>query len=317
MSTANVLDFLRELFTAIGTMDSLIILGFLFGAFLIGWLFGRWSRGGQLRRMRRQLKEKENEVVSLQAKSDALLHQIEQHVNDLQTAKLEMEEMQNAAEQLEMEKTRLQGELNIAKDYIGELQSRNAGYAGQIEELNREIQHLTEQGSESDEEEELAIEIGGYQEVATLQNNYQNTIERLSAIEDKLLLLEQENSQLKDEISQVRSTAELVEEILPADDDFEISADQRAEQGRLAIQNALGKQLPKASNSEKDALQHIEGIGPFLEEKLNEVGIYTYQQISQLNDELIEKLTDAIRFFPGRIRRDNWVGQAKGLMKRA
>ena len=41
--------------------------------------------------------------------------------------------------------------------------------------------------------------------------------------------------------------------------------------------------------------------------------IYTFEQISQLDEELIETLTNAIEFFPGRIERDDWVGQADRL----
>ena len=59
----------------------------------------------------------------------------------------------------------------------------------------------------------------------------------------------------------------------------------------------------------------IQGIGPFIEKKLNDIGIYTYRQISSFDDHLIERVTDAIEFFPGRIQRDNWVGQAHKLYK--
>ena len=58
----------------------------------------------------------------------------------------------------------------------------------------------------------------------------------------------------------------------------------------------------------------IDGIGPFIENKLNEIGIFTFEQIAQLDEELIDHITDAIQFFPGRIQRDDWVGQAKKLM---
>lgn len=65
--------------------------------------------------------------------------------------------------------------------------------------------------------------------------------------------------------------------------------------------------------SEKDDLTRIMGIGPYIEQKLNEIGIYTYDQISQFTDEDIRTITELIDFFPGRIDRDNWVGQAKAI----
>lgn len=70
-----------------------------------------------------------------------------------------------------------------------------------------------------------------------------------------------------------------------------------------------------AHSSDKDDLTKIGGIGPYIEQKLNEIGIYTFEQISRLDDTDIRVITDLIDFFPGRIERDNWVGQAKALTK--
>lgn len=69
----------------------------------------------------------------------------------------------------------------------------------------------------------------------------------------------------------------------------------------------------KADESQKDDLKKISGVGKFIEEKLNKIGIYTYAQISNFTLEDIQTVTDLIEFFPGRIERDNWVGQAKIL----
>ncbi|PKA84114.1 putative flap endonuclease-1-like 5' DNA nuclease [Ulvibacter sp. MAR_2010_11] len=68
-----------------------------------------------------------------------------------------------------------------------------------------------------------------------------------------------------------------------------------------------------ATVEDRQDLTQINGIGPYIEQKLNEIGIYTYEQISRLEDEDIRTITELIDFFPGRIERDNWVGQAKSL----
>lgn len=68
-----------------------------------------------------------------------------------------------------------------------------------------------------------------------------------------------------------------------------------------------------ASASDKDDLTQISGVGPYIEQKLNEIGIYTYDQISRFNWEDIQTVTEMIDFFPGRMERDNWVGQAERL----
>ena len=71
----------------------------------------------------------------------------------------------------------------------------------------------------------------------------------------------------------------------------------------------------RANPENKDDLTQIDGIGPYIEQRLNEIGIYNYEQISRFKDEDIAILTELIDFFPGRIERDNWIGQASSLIK--
>ena len=60
----------------------------------------------------------------------------------------------------------------------------------------------------------------------------------------------------------------------------------------------------------RDNLQDISGIGPFIEQKLNALGIFTFEQISKMNSEIEEQVNIAIEFFPGRVKRDEWARQA-------
>ena len=71
--------------------------------------------------------------------------------------------------------------------------------------------------------------------------------------------------------------------------------------------------LGVASASEKDSLQTIKGIGPFIEEKLNALGIYTFEQVGNMTPEIEEQVNKAIEFFPGRVKRDEWAKQAREL----
>jgi predicted flap endonuclease-1-like 5' DNA nuclease len=70
-----------------------------------------------------------------------------------------------------------------------------------------------------------------------------------------------------------------------------------------------------ASESEKDDLKMISGIGPFIEERLNALDIYTFRQISNFSPQDIEIINDAIEYFSGRIERDEWVAQALDLVR--
>ena len=62
-----------------------------------------------------------------------------------------------------------------------------------------------------------------------------------------------------------------------------------------------------------DDLTKIRGIGPYIQKKLNEMNISTFQQIALLTDEEIEEIGKSINYFPSRIVRDNWKESAREL----
>ncbi len=68
-----------------------------------------------------------------------------------------------------------------------------------------------------------------------------------------------------------------------------------------------------ATYADRDDLKIVVGIGPFIEEKLFALGIYTFDQIARFNERDIKQVTEAIEIFPGRIERDHWVEQAQDL----
>jgi predicted flap endonuclease-1-like 5' DNA nuclease len=69
-----------------------------------------------------------------------------------------------------------------------------------------------------------------------------------------------------------------------------------------------------ATVAEMDDLKMISGIGPFIEERLHALDIYTFRQISKFSDQDIDTINDAIEYFSGRIDRDEWVAQATELV---
>ena len=71
--------------------------------------------------------------------------------------------------------------------------------------------------------------------------------------------------------------------------------------------------LGVASASEADDLQKIKGIGPFIAEKLNALGIYKFSQLANMTPEIEDEVNVAIEFFPGRVKRDEWAKQAGNL----
>lgn len=72
--------------------------------------------------------------------------------------------------------------------------------------------------------------------------------------------------------------------------------------------------IGKSSLQNKDNLQKIKGIGKTVEEKLNNIGIYSYKQITNFNAQDIQDITALTKLFSGKIERDDWIGQAHKLL---
>ena len=70
--------------------------------------------------------------------------------------------------------------------------------------------------------------------------------------------------------------------------------------------------LSSPRNDEKDKLTEIKGIGPKVEKKLNEAGIYHFEQIANWSDANIKWL-EINTTFAHRAIKDLWVTQAKSL----
>jgi len=68
-----------------------------------------------------------------------------------------------------------------------------------------------------------------------------------------------------------------------------------------------------ASTQTADDLKKVNGIGPVMENKLNEIGIFTFDQVSKMTKAEYDLLDSITGSFPGRAQRDDWAGQAEQL----
>lgn len=71
---------------------------------------------------------------------------------------------------------------------------------------------------------------------------------------------------------------------------------------------------PVAFAEDADDLRRIKGVGPKLVSLLHGLGVARYAQIAAWTDADIDRIDGQLGAFAGRIRRDDWVEQAKLLV---
>ena len=92
----------------------------------------------------------------------------------------------------------------------------------------------------------------------------------------------------------------------------------RDSEGRLLVTEwAKGTtKLGTQGADHTDDLKVVNGIGPMMESILKSFDIRSWEQLASLSKADVATVTEAISTFPGRIDRDEWVAQAKQLVRR-
>ena len=87
-------------------------------------------------------------------------------------------------------------------------------------------------------------------------------------------------------------------------------AEKKSSKPKRASETKAIAQIP----ARQDDLKLISGVGPGLEKKLQDAGITSFAQIVALTDAEITDLEANVVKFAGRIKRDDWIGQAQRLV---
>ncbi|UWR34632.1 NADH-quinone oxidoreductase subunit E [Sulfitobacter sp. W027] len=89
----------------------------------------------------------------------------------------------------------------------------------------------------------------------------------------------------------------------------------KAETSAPATPGQKPAQLDGPREGGADDLKKIKGVGPKLEQMLNGMGFYHFDQIAQWGPEEVAWVDQNLEGFKGRVSRDNWVEQAARLAK--
>ncbi len=306
---------MNNFFTQFNSQESIAILFFLIVAFLFGLLVGYLLRSLKVKELRRAAEEAEKKAEEAHGQVVALKEQLDLLNADVKKAMFEAEEQLARASRLEEDNNRQYHEMLSLNAEIERLRQANTALNAHLEDLNHQVLGLKAQDSTAPPPAEAHVVAA-----APTQNEaLSEALNRLESIVQKLSQLEAENAELRTQLADALARIEpltAAASLQSASIAFDLAQEQEADPEQIF---AHGKEVLQekiavnATAPQKDDLTRINGIGPFIEQKLNEQGIYTYAQISEWDAATIGQITEAIGYFPGRIERDNWVGQALEL----
>lgn len=193
---------------------------------------------------------------------------------------------------------RIVGEFRAVQSQMITLERENQGLRKNLQEQHLQVAHHQKTTEELNE---------SIRQVGSLNEDLRQAQRRYDNLKQEFDELREKTSALRDELDKFRESQKE-----PGISTMENIPTEKKEDRALRE----GSRFTPASWQTRDDLTRISGIGPVIQRKLNEQGIYSFQQISELSDDQIQKISKAIRFFPDRIQRDNWIGQAVALVRR-
>jgi predicted flap endonuclease-1-like 5' DNA nuclease len=204
----------------------------------------------------------------------------------------------------------------MLRSQLGGLEKERTGLHSQLQILERENQSARKHLAEWQQEVSLLAQVKKVTEPLLSEAKRQVT-----ALEQELAQYQRRYDNLKTETDEIRSTADRLKQELAEERAREaiLQADLEAkpkEEARVTDRpDPSRSRFTPSSWQTKDDLTLISGIGPAIQRKLNELDIYSFQQVSELTPDMVNQITKAIKFFPDRIGRDNWIGQAAALAR--
>jgi predicted flap endonuclease-1-like 5' DNA nuclease len=290
-------------FTQIDSREGLFLWMCMLVAFLIGFIIAYLLRSGKVRRLKKELAEARQQLEANQTLLTSAQDQLKQRNAELQEESREKVDLMERVRGVDHQKDQQLQEVVTLNQRLEEIQATNRTYSLTIDDLNNQIAKLKTQNAQLLETPQNFVDaktttVAPSKEVAELR-------ERLNTFETSLSRLSGENQALRSDLAMLKTQPTV-----------ETAA--KAEDGELVLGNDKTVLYDKiiVSDRDKDALTNIEGIGDFLEKKLNSIGVFSYEDIANWTPGRIDEVTGKIGYIPGRIEKDNWVGQAALLLQK-
>ncbi|MCB0515579.1 MAG: hypothetical protein KDD49_05895, partial [Bacteroidetes bacterium] len=244
--------------------------------------------------------------------------------NDLKSLNQSYDALSNTKKDLSQQIDTLQAEIRklkqtasnaIANNNTGDLEKEITNLKSDLAKKEKELQRL---GGEKillqAQQEQLAM--GGLFTHKVLEDDLQKKEKEVDSLGGEKILLQAKMEQLTMGGLFTHQVLEYdIEKKQHKEEPAANKEDEIIQRIKAKAANINFERIGKVDASQKDDLQRVKGIGPFIERKLNALGIYKFVQIARFTEEDEEKVNEAIEFFAGRVKRDEWAKQAAVFAK--
>ncbi len=282
----------------------------------------RWQESESAKIINEELRCQLHQTAQQQEQAVAAAERLEQ---DLLTRIAESEEFTKQIVQAKSEHTKLIKSFEIRESTnsqqltklrlrMEQLQQENMQHQARLTTLNRERNQLHSELLKTNE---------------ALQENEQLLAMQVAEVSTRLQLTSGQRDQAFDQVNELRVECDGYQSELEAQNEvignlknsqsgpvaiaFTQDQDDPIHGGRTRLDPRRGRIYTQPPTI-RDDLKLISGIAQVLERRLNEFGVYTYQQILEWDETAIEEYSTLLTF-KDRIERDNWIGQARQLFE--
>lgn len=299
-----------EYFRNINSQEGLFLWLTMLISFFLGFLIAYLLRSAKVRRLKKELREQEEQQKSLQTQLSSAQEQLTARNAELQEESRERVDLMERLQKADSQKQQHLTEVFQLNKQIEELQASNRSYNNSVEELNEQIATLQTQIEEGGGTANTFVD-NSTTATTTVDTTEANQLldSRLTEFETILGRLSTENAQLKQDLDALKSgsvnqTAENTTPVVAEEPVLQVQTDKTVLYEKIIV-----------SDREQDDLTKIEGVGDFLAAKLHAAGVFSFEEIAAWTPERINQITEEIGYLPGRIEKDKWVAQAAALIQ--
>lgn len=261
---------------------------------IIGWSLRANTAEKEVRGTLGRIEQEKNTLARLYTQ---IKHQHDLREADFRRASLDVEKLRAIVQLLEDERATLLPDAPFNAARIANAESAAAQYAQKVTALEVLTNSLRAQNAEL--AQQLAATQNEMGDWDTLYRGFKATQERLSAFEQKALALETERDTLRQQLSAAHADMELLQQ------EWQQKAENSGQKAKASRKGGMA--APQI-----DDLKSIKGMASFVE-RLHGMGISTFSQISRWDDDTVIAVAKTLDISPGKIYRDDWVGQAQRL----